>query len=84
MQKGNACNSFEDAQRREDGGVGDADNVQKTTWVAGGGGTDPDKDQSGAPVIASVPSGGGINVGAWAVGIIALVIALIYAAGVFR
>jgi hypothetical protein len=83
MQKGNAGNSFEDAQRREDGGIGDADNVQKTTYVTGGGGTDPDRNQD-QPLIARVPSGGGVNVGAWAVGAVALVIALVYAAGLFR
>ncbi len=63
--------------------IGDADNVQKTTWVTGGSGTDPDRDQD-KPVIASVPSGGGVNLGAWAVGVIALVIALVYAVGIFR
>ena len=83
MQKGNAGNSFDDAQSRDDGGIGDADNVQKTTWLTGGSGTDPNKDQD-RPVIASVPSGGGVNVGAWVVGGIAVVIAVIYAAGIFR
>ena len=83
MQKGQAGNSFDDAQRREDGGIGDADNVQKTTWLTGGAGTDPNSDQD-RPVIASVPTGGGVNVGAWAVGVIALVIALVYAVGIFR
>ena len=82
MQKGNAGNSFEDAQRKEDGGIGDADNVQKTTYVTGGAGTDPDKNQD-QPPIASVPSGSGPNVGAWLVGGIAAVIAIVYAAGIF-
>ena len=83
MQKGQAGNSFDDAQGRNEGGIGDADNVQKTTWVTGGSGTDPDKNQH-EPLIASVPTGGGVNFGAWAVVAIALVIALVYAAGVFR
>ncbi len=82
MQKGQAGNSFDDAQSREDGGIGDADNVQKTTWVPGSG-TDPGEKPI-AGVTARVPSGSGINIGAWAVGIIALVIALVYAAGIFR
>jgi len=61
--------------------IGDADNVQKTTWVVGQG-TDP-----GAPdpkdVAARVAPGGGINVGAWIVGAVAAIIAAIYGFGIF-
>jgi hypothetical protein len=59
--------------------IGDADNVQKTTYVVGQG-TDP-----GAPdpahVTARVPSGNGMNIGAWVVGIIAALIAAVYGFG---
>ncbi len=62
--------------------LGGADNIEKTTWVTGSG-TEPEGKPI-AGVTAQVPSGGGVNVGAWAVGAVALVIAVIYAAGIFR
>lgn len=62
--------------------LGGADSVEKTTYVTGSG-TEPEATAQGH-VIAQVPSGSGPNIGAWAVGVIALVIALVYAAGVFR
>ena len=62
--------------------LGGADSVEKTTWVPGSG-TDPEGKPI-AGVTAQVPSGGGVNLGAWAVGAIALVIAIVYAAGIFR
>jgi hypothetical protein len=61
--------------------LGGADSVQKTSYV-GGEGTEP----AGAPtagVIARTSSGGGINVGAWIVGLVALAIALVYGFGIF-
>ena len=63
--------------------LGGADSVQKTTGLTGGSGTDPDRFQD-EPVIAKVPSGAGPNLGAWLVVAIAVVIAIIYAAGAFR
>ena len=77
-----AGGGFEDA-RQNRGGTGGADSVQKTTALTGGAGTDPDRDQDQS-LIARVPSGSGPNLGAWAIGAVALVIALVYAAGVFR
>ena len=62
--------------------LGGADSVQKTSYVVGEG-TEP----AGAPragVIARTTTGGGVNVGAWVVGILAFVIALVYAFGIFR
>ena len=61
--------------------LGGADSVEKTTWVPGSG-TEPEGKPI-AGVTAQVPSGGGVNVGAWLVAAIALVIAIIYAAGIF-
>jgi hypothetical protein len=63
--------------------LGGADSVQKTTGLTGGSGSDPDRNQD-RPIIAQVPSGGGVNLGAWVVGGIALLIGVIYAAGIFR
>ena len=62
--------------------IGDADNVQKTTWVVGQG-TDPSAPDP-EHVIARVPTGGGINVGAWLVIALAALIALVYGFGVLR
>ena len=63
--------------------LGGADSVQKTTGLTGGAGTDPDGRQD-EPVIAKVPSGSGPNLGAWLVVAVAAVIAIVYAAGIFR
>lgn len=62
--------------------LGGADSVEKTTYVTGSG-TEPE-NRPIAGVTAQVPSGGGVNLGAWAVGAVAVVIALIYAIGAFR
>ncbi len=62
--------------------LGGADNVEKTTWVEGAGTSPEGKPIAG--VTARVSSGGGVNVGAWVVGAIALVVALVYGAGIFR
>ena len=62
--------------------LGGADSVQKTSYGTGHG-TEPE----GAPragVIARTSSGGGINVGAWIVALIAVAIALVYGFGIFR
>ena len=62
--------------------LGGADSVQKTSYVVGEG-TEP----SGAPhanVIARTSSGGGINIGAWIIGLVALAIALVYGFGILR
>ena len=62
--------------------LGGADSVQKTSYVTGRG-TEPE----GAPragVVARTTSGGGINVGAWVVALIAVAIALVYGFGIFR
>ena len=62
--------------------LGGADSVQKTSYVTGAG-TEPE----GAPranVSARTPTGGGINVAAWVIGLVAALIALVYAFGVFR
>ena len=94
MQKSSAGgNNFDD--EREQGGpeivIGDADKVQKTSYVVGHG-TDPSApDPSPAArrgtepdaYAATVRSGGGINVGVWVVALLALAIALIYGFGLF-
>jgi hypothetical protein len=84
MQKSSdGSNSFDEARsgasRSGEPTIGDADNVQKTTWVTGQG-TDPSAPDP-THVTARVPSGGGVNVGAWIVGIIAALIAAIYGFG---
>jgi hypothetical protein len=86
MQKSSdGSNSFDEARsgspRTGEPVIGDADNVQKTTGVVGRG-TDPDAPD---PAVASarVPAGGGINMGAWIVAVIAALIAVIYASGIF-
>jgi hypothetical protein len=81
MQKStDGGNSFDEAgtgnPRTGQPVIGDADNVQKTTWVVGEG-TNPDNPD---PPIATakVRPGEGVNIGAWAIGLIALLIALVY------
>lgn len=100
MQKSSSGdNNFDEA--RQAGGrdqvVGDADNVQKTSYVVGRG-TDPsalgpdagrhggDGPQRGNDDLgynAAVRTGGGMNVGLIVVVVIALAIALIYGFGLF-
>ena len=79
-----AASSSADPARFEDAetALGGADSVQKTSYVTGEG-----AEPEGAPragVIARTTTGGGVNVGAWVVGAIAAIIALVYALGVFR
>ncbi len=61
--------------------IGDADNVEKTTWVVGHG-TDPTNPD---PPIASaqVRSGRGVNVWTLVVGAVAALIALVYGFNLF-
>ncbi len=61
--------------------IGDADNVEKTTWVVGHG-TDPTNPD---PPIASaqVRSGRGVNVWTLVVGAIAALIAIVYGYNLF-
>ena len=73
-----------DATRNEyaETALGGADSVEKTSYVTGEG-TEP----SGAPrasVVARTSTGGGINLAAWVIGAIALLIAVIYMLGIFR
>ena len=74
-------NSFDESGRGPDRRVGDADDVEKTTYVVGHS-TDPNVITP-AGVNASVGSGGGLNVGLWVVAVLAILIALIYAFGLF-
>ncbi|HEU4628348.1 MAG TPA: hypothetical protein VFS08_01335 [Gemmatimonadaceae bacterium] len=82
MQKSTAeGNSFDETPHGPDRRVGDADDVEKTTYVVGHS-TDPNTlKRPGAN--ASVRSGGGINVGLWVVAVLAVLIALVYAFGLF-
>jgi len=87
MQKSSdGGNNFDEARagspRTGEPVIGDADNVQKTTWVVGQG-TNPDAPDPRS-VAARVPTGRGINVGAVVVAVIAVLIALVYAVGIFR
>jgi hypothetical protein len=84
MQKSSAGgNNFDDA--REQGGrdfvIGDADNVQKTSYVVGEG-TNPDAPDP-AGYNASVRTGSGINFGLVAVAVVAILLALVYGFGIF-
>lgn len=90
MQKSSdGSNSFDEAMagnpRTPEPVVGDADNVQKTTYVVGRG-TDPDapdpttarRDDGDGPVAARVQAGSGPNVLLWLVIAAVLAIALFY------
>ena len=61
--------------------LGGADAVEKTTYVVGEG-TDPDARPRSAYVARD--AGGGANLGVWIVGGLAVLIALVYAIGIFR
>ena len=100
MQKSSAGgNSFDEAREGGDREhvIGDADNVQKTSYVVGHG-TDPaargpdaghrggDGPRRGADDLgysAAVRTGGGLNVGLLVVVVLAVAVALIYGFGVF-
>jgi hypothetical protein len=80
MQKSTADgSSFDDTRDDDDRQVGDADDVEKTTYVVGHS-TDPNAIK-GPGANASVRSGTGINFGLWAVVVVALLIALFYGLG---
>ena len=100
MQKSTAGgNSFDEP--REQGPreivIGDADNVQKTTYVVGqgtdpsapdpdrgrGGPDGPERGDVGGGYTATVRAGGGVNVGLWVIAALALLIALVYGFGLF-
>jgi hypothetical protein len=101
MQKSTAGGSNFDDEREQGGPelvIGDADNVQKTTYVVGQGtdpgAADPDRGRGAGPdgpergnpdngYVATVRSGGGTNVGLWAVALLALLIAVVYGFGLF-
>ena len=74
-------NNFDDQREQGDREVviGDADNVQKTSYVVGRG-TDPDAPTPHGPS-ANVATGGGVNVGLWIVAAVAVLIALVYGLG---
>ena len=98
MQKSSAGGSnFDDEQGGDrERVVGDADNVQKTSYVVGHG-TDPaaagpdgarmggeaPRRGEGEAYAAAVRSGGGINMGLWIVVLLALAVALVYGFGLF-
>ena len=90
-------NNFDEArQQGQEPVIGDADNVQKTSYVVGRG-TDPDaaapdrlhgdpharRGEAEHGYTATVKAGGGPNIGLWVVVIIAIAVALIYGAGLF-
>jgi hypothetical protein len=62
--------------------LGGADAVEKTTYVVGEG-TEPDRRARG-PYVARGASTGGVNLVVWVVVGIAVLIALVYVAGLFR
>ena len=102
MQKStDGGNSFDEARQQGDRAhvIGDADNVQKTSYVVGRG-TDPDardgdarsrsvtghaprRGDADAGYTATVHAGGGTNIGLWVVVVLALAIALVYGIGLF-
>ena len=101
MQKSSAGgSSFEESGEPGDRAreVGDADNVQKTSYVVGRGtdpdAADPDRAAAGPAArarrgeaehgyTATVRAGGGPNLTLWIVGALALVIAVVYGFGLF-
>ena len=99
MQKSSSGdNSFDEAraERGRDRVVGDADNVQKTSYVVGRGtdpsalgpdaghrGDGPRRGNEDLGYNASVRTGGGMNVGLIVVVVLAVAIALVYGFGVF-
>jgi hypothetical protein len=79
------------AMMHPEAALGGADSVQKTTWGVGTG-TEPDGRAEFAPVglrkgegpvVARASAGGGINPVAWVVGLLAVLVALAYAFGIF-
>ena len=101
MQKStDGGNSFDEARQQGDRAhvIGDADNVQKTSYVVGqgtdpnapdpdagahAGGKAPRRGDADLGYAANVRAGGGPNLALWVVVILALAIALVYGIGVF-
>ena len=96
MQKSSADgSSFGDDRGDRERVVGDADDVQKTSYVVGQGtdpaarGPDGGRDHvtarrgEGDGYAAAVRTGGGVNLGLWVVVLFALAIALVYGFGLF-
>ena len=73
----------EEDYRNSETALGGADAVEKTSYVVGSG-TTPEGKPPIAGVTARTPSGGGVNVLAWAVGAIALLVGVVYLLGVLR
>ena len=86
MQKStDGSNNFDEARAgspRSEPVVGDADNVQKTSYVTGQG-TDPDASAAHGPA-ATGRTGGGMNPIVWLIVIVALGLAAFYGIGLFR
>jgi hypothetical protein len=96
MQKSSAGGSnFDDDPGDRERVVGDADGVQKTSYVVGQG-TDPGapgpdagrlhagaRRGEGDAYAATVRTGGGLNLGLWVAVVLAVAIALIYGIGLF-
>ena len=86
MQKSSdGSNNFDEARPggpRTDPVVGDADNVQKTSYVTGQG-TDPDAPDPRGPA-ATTRAGSGMSPLVWLILIVALAIAAFYGIGLFR
>ena len=95
MQKSTAGgSSFDEGPDDRERRVGDADDVQKTSYVVGQGtdpsGAGPDAGRESRTrrgehdaYAASVRTGGGFNLGLWIVALLALAIAVVYGAGLF-
>ena len=85
MQKSSdGSNNFEEARAggpRSEPVVGDADNVQKTSYVTGKG-TDPDAASVGPA--ATSRAGSGMNPLVWLIVIVALALAVFYGIGALR
>jgi hypothetical protein len=62
--------------------LGGADAVEKTTYAGDAHGTDPN-DTARPPVTATVRHGGGLGTLGWIVLVLAVLVAIAYAAGLF-
>ena len=74
----------QDRYQHPETALGGADAVEKTSYVIGSGTTPEGKTPPIAGVTARTPSGGGINVLAWAIGGVAALIGLVYVLGIIR
>ena len=65
--------------------LGGADAVEKTTYTGNAHGTEPGAGAGQKPpVTAQVPHGGGTNVVMWIAAVLALIVAAVYGASLFR